>query len=47
VFQDGCIKEDGKHEELLKRGGIYRSLFERQLEGYNGGKEINPSSIII
>ena len=36
VFQDGMIKEDGNHEDLLKNGGIYKALFERQLEGFNG-----------
>jgi len=34
VFQEGIIREDGKHDELLKKGGLYKALFERQLEGY-------------
>lgn len=30
VFNDGRIVDVGRHEELIKRGGIYRDLFEKQ-----------------
>ena len=30
VFDDGRIVDVGRHEELIKRDGIYRVLFERQ-----------------
>lgn len=32
VMQDGDIKEQGKHEELLERGGIYAELYSSQFE---------------
>ena len=36
VFDDGRLVDSGHHEELIKRDGIYRVLFERQF-----GKELN------
>jgi ATP-binding cassette subfamily B protein len=30
VVQDGQIVEQGKHEELLARGGVYTVLYNRQ-----------------
>jgi len=30
VVQDGQIVEQGKHDELLARGGVYTSLYQRQ-----------------
>ncbi len=30
VFNDGRIVDIGRHEELIKRGGTYRDLFEKQ-----------------
>lgn len=30
VVQDGQIVEQGKHEELLSRGGVYTALYQRQ-----------------
>jgi len=33
VLQEGRVAEQGTHEQLLTRGGIYCSLIQRQLEG--------------
>ena len=33
VVDHGRIVEQGSHEELLKRGGLYRGLYERQFVG--------------
>ena len=30
VVEDGRIVEQGKHDELLARGGLYRQLYEQQ-----------------
>ncbi len=30
VVKDGVIKEQGTHEELLARNGVYRELYETQ-----------------
>ena len=32
VIADGKIKESGKHEELIKRGGIYATMYNSQYE---------------
>jgi ATP-binding cassette subfamily B protein len=34
VLKDGMIIEDGSHEELVARRGLYAELFELQAEGY-------------
>jgi len=34
VIADGGVKELGSHEELLRAGGRYASLFELQAAGY-------------
>ncbi len=34
VLKDGHVIEDGSHDELLARGGLYRELFTLQAEGY-------------
>jgi ATP-binding cassette subfamily B protein len=31
VFQEGRICERGRHEELLRREGLYRALYDNQL----------------
>ncbi|NLX70746.1 MAG: ABC transporter ATP-binding protein [Clostridiales bacterium] len=31
VIDDGRIKETGTHDQLMEKGGIYRQLYERQL----------------
>ncbi|OIP62587.1 MAG: hypothetical protein AUK29_08140 [Nitrospirae bacterium CG2_30_53_67] len=40
VIQEGKIAESGRHEDLLRNGGIYRQLYERQFqEGENPREE--------
>ncbi|MBW2172415.1 MAG: ABC transporter ATP-binding protein [Deltaproteobacteria bacterium] len=34
VFDGGSITESGSHDELLRRGGKYAQLFEKQAESY-------------
>lgn len=34
VFDQGSIVEDGSHEELLKRDGLYKKLWEAQIGGF-------------
>lgn len=34
VFDQGRIIEDGSHEDLLARGGLYKTLWEAQVGGY-------------
>jgi ATP-binding cassette subfamily B protein len=34
VLEDGCVREEGSHEQLLRRGGRYASLFELQALQY-------------
>jgi ATP-binding cassette subfamily B multidrug efflux pump len=36
VMDDGRIVETGTHQELLERGGLYASLWERQSGGFLG-----------
>ena len=33
VMDEGGIAEEGTHEELLRRGGLYAKLWSTQLEG--------------
>ena len=34
VFDDGRIAEDGSHEELLKKQGLYARMFRAQAQWY-------------
>ena len=38
-LKDGEIKESGKHEELVKRNGAYKKLYDSQMKLENYGKE--------
>lgn len=38
VLEDGAIVEQGKHEELLSRGGVYAEMWSRQLQNDNFDK---------
>ena len=42
VLDGGHLVEEGRHDELIQRGGMYRSLWQTQaeLEQYRGG-EVN------
>lgn len=37
LLQDGCIAEEGTHEELLKKRGLYAKMFTLQGHYYNQG----------
>ena len=37
VLEDGEIREEGTHEELMREAGIYRNLYETQISGGIGG----------
>ncbi len=34
VLKDGKIAEEGNHETLMKKSGIYAQMFKKQAEGY-------------
>jgi ATP-binding cassette subfamily B protein len=34
VFDQGSIVEDGSHEELLERDGLYKKLWDAQIGGF-------------
>ena len=34
VLQDGAVREQGSHAELMKRGGLYAHLFSIQAKRY-------------
>ena len=40
LIEDGGIKEEGNHKDLLKLNGEYAKLFEVQSCYYKEGKEI-------
>ena len=35
VFENGVMKEDGAHDDLLAKGGTYAKLYEEQAKWYN------------
>jgi ATP-binding cassette subfamily B protein len=35
VFRKGCLVEEGNHQELLKKGGIYKKLYQTQAFSLN------------
>lgn len=39
VMENGRIAEDGTHEELIKRNGLYRSMFDAQSSWYDDVKD--------
>ena len=39
VLDGGNIAEDGSHEELMKKDGIYSQMFTLQASSYKGEKE--------
>ena len=46
VLHDGKIREAGSHDELYRRGGIYKNLFDRQFHSGNVEQaEIGQSGI--
>ena len=42
VMDNGKVVEQGSHEQLLKTGGIYASLWQRQTSGFLGVEELPP-----
>ncbi len=42
VLEDGKIVEQGKHHELLQKGGVYAGIYEKQL--YEQRAEVNTGS---
>jgi len=36
VLEEGKIAEEGTHDELYEKDGIYRKLYETQVSGANG-----------
>ena len=46
VIDEGVCVEEGTHEELMRRAGVYAALVARQIEGgAGGGSECGGRSI--
>lgn len=45
VMQDGQIIDDGRHDELLRRCDVYRTLARRQLFSGEEGAEVGASAV--
>lgn len=43
VMNRGKIAEEGTHEELLQKAGIYKAMWDiqQELEGYGKGEAVN------
>ena len=39
LLEDGKIKEEGTHRELLEKGGVYAGMFREQSKYYKEGAE--------
>lgn len=39
VLNDGMVKEEGSHDELLKKGGLYAELVRKQNMGFHRQEE--------
>jgi ABC-type multidrug transport system fused ATPase/permease subunit len=35
VIQDGCVAEEGAHDDLLERNGAYAQLIRRQMDAHD------------
>lgn len=35
VLSEGTVKEEGSHDELLRKGGLYADLVEKQNSGFH------------
>jgi ATP-binding cassette subfamily B protein len=45
VFDQGQIVEDGTHQELIRKHGLYKTLWDAQVGGFLPDKNDNESSI--
>jgi ATP-binding cassette subfamily B protein len=45
VFSQGSILEDGKHEELLESGKLYKKLWKSQVKGFISDSPKNNKTI--
>lgn len=39
VLDDGIVKEEGSHDELMNKGGLYAGLVEKQNRGFHRQEE--------
>uniref|UniRef100_A0A7N6AD47 Antigen peptide transporter 1 n=1 Tax=Anabas testudineus TaxID=64144 RepID=A0A7N6AD47_ANATE len=47
VLNDGMVKEEGSHDELMKKGGLYAELVEKQNRGFHRQEEEKNDAHII